>query len=452
MRRSVLAGVGCLYWTVSASAQPPTRPIQLPDLSPPSGQIQPPAGSAGPAQPPAPRPLPPGLTRTPGNPGQTLPPPAQPADQLNLPPRSDVELPYPEKKAKLDRSSLTVRKATGGWQVWGGPVLVHAFGEDRAAAEETARAIRDLGPTEWATLGTTRPVIGYPAGEGPARLSVAPKQAAAVDLMSVRVENVRGVWVVRDANGILLNFGQDRRDAEQAVAVARRYGFNRIGYAGTSGAEPTYSFFFAAPEVASQSAAVTGPNRQLVQLHQEESLRRTGVPVPGIGFVGERILIDPRKVEVRRDGYTFALAHGSDVIAGFGGNEWSARDALRIVQDIRPTEFCRVSGQAFFLVNGKAPDKVPFTAQGTPFDPKNLLVRQTGDKFGVYEHNGRQLFPVASQADGDVLIQTIQGFGFDQVCQIGPSGAASLKFLAKSPGGGAGRPSTDGPAGRRNGR
>ncbi len=442
MRRYFLAVAGVFGFVSAGWAEPPARPIVLPDLPPgttqnlPPGTTQnlppvsiPPLGQA--QQPSAPRPLLLSIPPQTANPGTKPVGPGQQGEQTGLPPKSDVVLPYPEKKAKLDRASLTVRKVPSGWQVWGGNVLVKNFGEDRLAAEDAAKAIRDLGPTEWATLGTSRPVVGYAITDEQTRLSTQPKQSATVDLLSVRAESLRGVWVVRDANSILLNFGLDKQDAEQAAAVARKYGFNRVGFVGTIGAEPTFSFFYATPEVPGKIHAANGAG-QLVLAHQEQTLHRTGVPIPGSGFLGERVVVDAKKVDVRREGSEFVLVHGSDVIAKFGSNEWSARDAMRIVQEMKVTEFCQVSGQTFFLVNGKAPVRVPFSAQGWPFDPTALVVRPSDGHFGVFEKNGRQVFPAATKADGDALIRTVQAFGFDQTCQIGPTGPNSLKFLGRT--------------------
>ena len=435
MRRYFLAGLGVIGWASAALAQTPIRPIILPEVPPagpvpaqtvPPGQPQPPTS---PFPPGSPRPLPPNVPPQAANPGAKPQPPGPAGAAVGQPPKSDVVLPYPEKKVKLDRGSLIVRKAATGWQVWGGSVLVKDFGDDKTAADDAIHAIRDLGPTEWATLGTTRPVVGYAVTDDPTLHTTLPKQAADIDLMSVRAESVRGAWVVRDANGILLNFGPDQKDAEQTAAVVRKYGFNRVGFVGPAGAEPSFSFLYAAPDAVKNQPLPAV--QHLAAAHQEATMTRTGVPVPGAGFLGERVVIDAKKIAVRRDGLDYVVAHGSDVIAKFGGNEWSARDAVKTLQEMRVTEFCKVGGQTFFLVNGKAPDRVPFIVQGSRFDPHALVVRPNGGAFGVFESSGRQVFTAPTKVDAENIVRTVQGFGFDQTCQIGLSGPTSLKFLAK---------------------
>src|SRR6516165_5748187 len=112
MRRYYLAGLGVIGWASAAFAQAPTRPIILPELPPagplptqavPPGQPQPPTS---PFPPGSPRPLPPSVPPQAANPGAKPQPPGPAGAAVGQPPKSDVVLPYPEKKVKLDRGSL----------------------------------------------------------------------------------------------------------------------------------------------------------------------------------------------------------------------------------------------------------------------------------------------------------------------------------------------------------
>jgi hypothetical protein len=376
-----------------------------------------------------PRPLPPIFA-----PGQLPVPgyePAQQADPNFPPPDPGVQLPQREDLRKIEYHAVTVRRQNESWQLWAGPTLMHDFGKDQAAVEEALRAVRGLRPTEWATIGSARPVVEYGLTDGkPATWAPSPKWSVPVDLKSVRAENVRGAWVVRDEENILLNFGTDRPGAEQAAAVAKRYGFNRVGMVGFP--NPAMAYFYAAPVLAKQNKG-PDPAAALVRASQEGQLTRTGVPVPGVGFVGERLAIESRKVEVRKDRGEFVLAHGPDTLARFGQSEWAARDALKVVQDCRFTEFCTIGpGVTFFLVNGAAPTRVPFSVQGTKFEPASVKARQADGRWGVFEGGGRMLLPAGTKEEADQLVRVIQAYQFDQLCQVGLSPRASLKFFAKT--------------------
>jgi hypothetical protein len=265
--------------------------------------------------------------------------------------------------------------------------------------------------------------------------SLPPKHSQMIDIGTVRAEAVRGVWVLRDDANILVNFGPQRNDAEQAAAVCKRYGFNRLAQIG--GANPSMSILFAQlgqelGRTPGQNAAMNG----VAAVFQEQNLQRTGIEIPGVGYIGERIVIDPRKLEIKRKDRTgpWVIMSGSESLAEFGASEWSARDGLKLLQDLRVTEFCRINDQvSFFLVNGAAPSRVPFAVQSTSFDPLALRIRPaSGGTVAVYEGNGRLLFPVRNEAEGEALIKLIKHYKFDQQCQMGLSTRNGLKFLARS--------------------
>src|SRR4029078_9075255 len=93
-----------------------------------------------------------------------------------------------------------------------------------------------------------------------------------------RVEQVKGVWCLRDECNILFNFGLHKADADQALAVVRRYGFNRIGMVGGETTDPAMRYFFVALEADGAKPPEVNP---LAVAVQENGLARTGIPVPG---------------------------------------------------------------------------------------------------------------------------------------------------------------------------
>ena len=342
----------------------------------------------------------------------------------------DVKLPQKEQVVRVDGTSLIARRQNDNWQIWSGQTLLREFGKHQTEAEEMVRQMRELRPNEWIGIGAGQPTVEYGLTKGEAFIpTYEPKHSTHLDLKTVRAENIRGAWVLRDDDTILLNFGVNRGDAEQAAAVAQRYGFNRIGWVGDPA--PIMTFFFAMP--GKQPAAAGGLGAAL-KGHQEHHMTRTGIDVAGLGFVGERIVIDAKKCEIRKEKSEYVLAHGSDVLAKFGPSEWSARDALKVVQDIRATEFCRFNSDVtFFLVNGQAPTRVPFAVQATRFDPEGLKVRPaSGGQFALYDGVNRQIFgPFSTQGEAEQLVKLLKHYKFDQTCQQGLSSKGGLRFLAK---------------------
>lgn len=420
--RRLLASVGFVgLHTFAALAQPPASP-----------------------QPP----IPPEPGRLPANLSAKTQPPTQPATtQMDGLPRPDpgLRLPQPEKLTAIDANGLIARRGHGQdrWQVANGLKAVREFGGSQAEAEEFVRLLRELKPTEWGVIGTDRTVVEYGlnrstingvAVDRATAPAFTPKTTVHIDLLSARVETVRGVWVLRDDENILLNFGKSRADAEQAIGVIRKYGFNRIAQVGPTAGGATV--LFAQPEVASVRPKATGGLAELNRQYQEQKLARTGLEVPTAGAgSGEKFAIDPKACDIHRDkqGH-WVLAHGAEVLANFGASEWSARDALKLVQEQRFTEFCRFNTDVtFFLVNGQPPTRVPFAVSAVRFDTGTLAVKPgSSGKFGVYEGMGRLLFTCDTDKEAKALVATLQHYGFDTACQMGLSSKNSMRFLAKT--------------------
>ena len=132
-----------------------------------------------------------------------------------------------------------------------------------------------------------------------------------------------------------------------------------------------------------------GPYAKVALQSQIDALTRVGIPVAGVGYVGEMFKFDPRKLEVRKDGSEWLIASGAEEIGRYGASEYAARDALRTIQEARFNEFCTVgsAGLTFFLVDGKAPTRVPYHVQGRRFDPNSLKVSQSAGKWAVTENS-----------------------------------------------------------------
>ncbi len=461
-RRLAAVGLGVMIGANGVGAQPPQFPTQPPRFPAPAFPVAPPLsglpgglpGSLAPAQPP--QTLPPAL----------LAPPKLPGANPTGSPAAEVPLPQAEQKAPVSAMDVSVKRVVGGWQVWAGQRVLRDLGDNETNARDFVRVFRDLRPTEWVTIGGAKPVVEYgltngrpavagaavdPKGDpnagsrpgaasqlpgaqagfnGPTVTGAGAKFVQQIDLRSARVEPLRGVWCVRDDETILFNFGTDKASAEQAVAVIRKYGFNRVGVVGAA-AQPVMSYLFVSLDADRPKLG----GGQLLLNAQIDALTRTGIPVPGVGYTGEMVKIDAKKVEARKVGAEWVVAAGPEVLGRFGPTEWAAREAARTVQDAKFTEFCRLggaSGLTFFLRDGKAPGRAPLSAQGRNFDPAALKVQQVNDKWAVTENN-KHLFDVSGPQEGEVVIRVLKSYGFDQLAHLtagGPKGGVT--FLVKN--------------------
>jgi hypothetical protein len=344
--------------------------------------------------------------------------------------RVETPLPQPENKIPIDTGAVTMKKINGSWQVWCGPRPLRNLGADETGAKDVVRLMQDQHPTEWVSIGSPRPIVEYALTNGrPSAGSGLPRNVVPIDLRSVRIEPIKGVWCLRDEANILFNFGLNRADADQALAVVRHYGFNRVGMVGGDPTAPVVTYFFVSLDADGAKPVQANP---LVLASQEQNLAHTGIPVPGIGYIGEMIKIDPRKVEVRRDGSDWVVGFGSELLARFGQDQNGARDALRLIQDGQFTEFCKAGppGVAFFLTNGQTPSRVPLYVQGKRIEMNGLKVMKLGERTAVTDR-GRFLFDVRGPEEGEAVIRLMKHFQFDQLCQVGSSPRLNLTFLAK---------------------
>jgi len=379
---------------------------------------------------------------SPGTPSRSLPKTAQPPASIPVAPalpdgtvalptpRVETPLPREEAKFALDPAILSVKKVNGVWQIWAGPQPIRNLGTDETGAKDIVRLLQDQRPTDWVAIGSPRPFVEYGLVNGrPSAHTGLPRGVVPIDLRSVRLEPLKGVWCLRDDGNILFNFGLNKGDGEQALAVIRRYGFNRIGLVGGDVAAPAMTYFFVALEP--DGAKPPSKNPLAVAL-QEQGLARTGIPVPGIGYVGEMVKIDWRKAEVRRDGADWIVASGAETLARFGQDQNGARDSLRLIQDGQFTEFCKAGppGLTFFLSNGQLPSRLPLYVQGRRFDGSGLKVANYGTRWAVTDR-GRHLFDVTSAEEGEAMMKLMKFYGFDQLCQVGSSPRTNLTFLAK---------------------
>ncbi|MCZ2341729.1 MAG: hypothetical protein LC104_08020 [Bacteroidales bacterium] len=418
----------------------PTRPRFFPDGPQPPPRFFP--GEAPPLRPGEIRPLPPLRT---GQPAAQAPMPAQTptAPQAVTPAQSGtpavsgsptgdptIPLPQAENLFTIDPSNVLLRRQAGSWQLLAGSRLLHDFGDDRETAQEALRAMRGLRANQWGRIGSPRVVVEYGLVDGaPSPWATAPRIWLPVDLSSLKAEQMRGTWVVRDRENILLNFGVSQADAHQAVAVAKRYGFNRLSFAGFP--NPAAAFLFAGPPVIG-SRGGNDSLASIVTLAQERNLQRTGIAVPGVGYLGEQLTIHPHQVEVRKQAGTWVLAQGPDIVAAFGSAELTARAALRAVRDGRFTGYCQVAGLTFFLVNGAAPAREPFGVIGYRFSVDHLrIVERSSGQWELLDTSNRKLVSVATRAEAEQAAQVLRAFRFDTECRIG-TGESSLRFFVRS--------------------
>jgi hypothetical protein len=148
------------------------------------------------------------------------------------------------------------------------------------------------------------------------------------------------------------------------------------------------------------------------------------------------ISFDPRAVELRWEDNRWQLVAGGVVLKDFGRRETDARDALRLIRDLRLTQVGRVGTpqpvMEYWLCDGKAPQGLISGQRVVPLDTGSLKAEQLLGRWCVRDAY-RILFTFGTHADEcQQAVRAIQRYGFTQLAYVGHGAPAMLLFLNNS--------------------
>jgi hypothetical protein len=163
------------------------------------------------------------------------------------------------------------------------------------------------------------------------------------------------------------------------------------------------------------------------------------VSLPSLRLPGsdaaDRVAIDSRQLQVRRDGGDWKLAMGNHVIASFGPGEGDARIAAAALRYYRCTEQVFVGSPrpvfSYFLSNGQAPHGSMAGLDATAFRPESLAVRQMGKSYVLYDGNQVVLSFGDRASDAQQALQAIRQHKFDHLTMVG-RGDQSMMLLYRA--------------------
>jgi len=364
----------------------------------------------------------------------------------------------PLKVADLTLKRLVTGADSASWQIWAGHRLFRDFADDEESARAVLTTLRDQRPEEWFLIGSPRPIVEYGLvnGQPPLMLgrmgfgeprpggSFPPRQPDAhrplmsgtglhailpIDLRTIRLEQIHGVWVLRDDHNLLINFADQQAAGEQALAAIRRHGLNRMGIVGRR--RPVFRCLFAATEEGRE--VLPEPlRRQHLQL-QSEALNPIGLAVPGVGYVGLLYRFDPRSLSLRKQGGQWQIVTADDYVLGqFGPAESHAADALRLLREGQFTAIARYGPATLLFRQDQIAERLPLHTHVRVFDPRTLRVVTTGQRCFVADQ-GRPLCDCRDSTEGQTIIAILQAFGCNLLAHIGPTPRQGLTFFARHP-------------------
>lgn len=417
----------------------PRRPAVSPPLSePPAAPVQPGKVIASPA------------TSSPAGPGTA---PSLRSDTVAV---SSQRMPL--KVAELTLKRLVTGADSASWQIWAGHRLFRDFADDEESARAVLTTLRDQRPEEWFLIGSPHPIVEYGLVNGQPPLMLGrtgsgdPRSGSSflthqldthrplmsgtglhailpIDLRTIRLEQIHGVWVLRDDHNLLINFADQQAAGEQALAAIRRHGLNRLGIVGRR--RPVFRCLFAATEEGRE--VLPEPlRRQHLQL-QSDALNPIGLAVPGVGYVGLLHRFDPRSLSLRKQGGQWQIVTADDYVLGqFGPAESHAADALRLLREGQFTAIARYGPATLLFRQEQIAHRLPLHTHVRVFDPRNLRIVTTGQRCFVADQ-GRPVCDCRDSAEGQTIIAILQAFGCNLLAHIGPTPRQGLTFFARHP-------------------
>jgi hypothetical protein len=339
----------------------------------------------------------------------------------------------PQAPRTFDVRQTELRRVGGNWVILAEGTLLKDFGPSELDAREALRILRALKANQHATIGTPRPVMEYWLSDGRAPTAVDPKlRLVALDLNTLKVEQLEGDWRLRDARRLLFNFGKNREDAYLALDVIRHYGFTQLGHVGQGA--PALLYFLGTPGDDHRPPPLPAPVAapRPAQLGSPQGAVQVSASAPSPVSTEEHYRFDPRRVEVKREQNEWRLVHAGRVLASFGPNQTEAQFAYNVLQYYRFTEQCVIGKPAcfaYFLVNGQVPRGVKFGVQSEVFRPEALLLRQVGDSWVLCEGDRPLLNFGQRVQEARQVLQFMQRHRCDHLCRLGSAEGYGMTFL-----------------------
>jgi hypothetical protein len=377
-----------------------------------------------------------------------------------------------ETLANFDPAQADIRWVNNRWQLLAGGAVVKELGASEADAREALRIIRDMHLSQRGTVGKPQPVMEYWLAQGQAPQSAIPGlHLLPIDLSSLRVESAEGQWYIRDANRLYFVFGTHGEEANEALDVIRRHGFTMVGYVGQP--TPSLVYFLGGPNGHPQEptfaqpfppspAAIPGqvglfpqvpgtpqtptispnPTGQASQVLAGHALAAHQLGIANAlaadqPLQNDKVVFEPRQVQVRRENQDWKLFYGPYALANFGPNQTDARQALNLLQFFRCNEQHLV-GQprqptfTYFLTDGEAPRGMAYGMGGWEFRPETLTLRQVGKEWVVCDRNQALIRVGDKEDDAKQVLQIIRQQHFDRICHIGHGDAPGLSLLVRT--------------------
>jgi hypothetical protein len=356
-----------------------------------------------------------------------------------------------EKLLTFSNAMAEIRREGNRCFLWAGDACLKDLGPNESDARDVLRWIRYFHLNQWATIGRPLPIMEYWLSDDRAPQKMGSSfRSSPFEADSLKIEDDQGQYWLRDAHQPLFVFGS-REDAEQALAVIRKYGFTEIGYVGSG--VPVMIVFLAGPE---KTSGLAGPapvtvnpakppkndaNQKALaalQLHPRQLNDSFTSRVSPLA--DKTVSFDWRQASVQFEHGHWKVIVGSLTLADFGPFEHDAQEALRLIRYYRLTERCTIgkptAAFTFFLADGQ-PVRTLYFGYDTVFNPDHLSIAKIGPDWRIVDLDrpflgGLLLYGGTREEDTRQVLQILQKYRVDGLIQVGSRRPTAMNVLVRT--------------------
>jgi hypothetical protein len=131
-----------------------------------------------------------------------------------------------EECVRFNPADAAARYEDGAWKVGDGSRTLFAFGEEKKEAERALAVIKRYAMDQSCFVGWPRPSFHYMLVNGSS--PVGPHEGEmcrAFNPAATEVRQAGGAWKITEGTQVLFDFGAGKDQADQAMAIIRKYGF-----------------------------------------------------------------------------------------------------------------------------------------------------------------------------------------------------------------------------------
>jgi hypothetical protein len=203
-------------------------------------QAAPPANTEPRLPPPSPLKAKPSFPdRSNASPAQAPTSPSPVAKQLAVPPEVVLTGGSVIERMTFDNRQLRVWQDGHEWKIGTREYTLANYGRDERGARKALEILQHYRCSECNWIGQSRPIFSYFLSSGqPPRGWMFGQTGLAFRAEALQVQQTGSAWVISDGTRVLFQFGEQEKDARQALAKIQHYRFDhlvRLGGEGTSG-------------------------------------------------------------------------------------------------------------------------------------------------------------------------------------------------------------------------